>query len=121
MNDVLSRIDEKGKIAPASPFEMAVITRYDPDVIEGIWRLFNNFPKVPSRLEKATIASMRLAALRRDSMLPPRRAYTTTVDYYEAALPLFRARALFRSHFLPSDSLTTLSGTCKGIVPGELF
>jgi len=113
---------EKG-MAPAVPGVSPVlsITRHDPEFIEEVWRLFNNFPKCSPRLEKAYAATLRLKARRRNSILPVREAYTTTVDYYEAALPLFLGRVHFRAHFLPTDKLTTMAEACTRILPDELF
>jgi hypothetical protein len=101
--------------------DMTGITRQGSDTIEGIWRLFNRLPKSPARLERAYVATLRLMARRHDSILPLREAYTTTVDYYEAAMPLFLARARFRAHFLPHRSFLTLNRVCDRIVPEKLF
>jgi hypothetical protein len=54
-------------------------------------------------------AARRMVARRRHRSVPPRLAFKSTVDYYEAMMPLMAARTMWSS---TEDSMRDGKGTC---------
>jgi hypothetical protein len=64
--------------------------------------------------------AVRMAARRQTTVVPPREAFTTTVDYYEALEPLFSARGWFRLYASANHALGARK-VCQTILPKKLF
>src|SRR4051812_20426178 len=72
--------------------------------IDLMWSLYNAWPNTAPRLEKTKQAAQRIDNRRRNvDALPLRAAFQTTVDYYEAAIPLCLAKAHFVMYFHPDS------------------
>ena len=93
---------------------------HEPHTIEWLWRLLNTLPKSRPQLRNSQNATARLLKWRSKSVLPPRRAYLSTVDYYEACEPLYVARARFLSFASPS-LMRGVMCACRKILPKILF
>ena len=90
--------------------------------IDFMWRLFNAFPNTQPRLEKTQAATSRLDSRRQTyRTLPPRRAFQSTVDYYEAVLPLALARQRFIKYLQPNTFLRGIHKALASVLPPKLF
>lgn len=90
--------------------------------IEFMWRLFNAFPPRQPRLEQTKAATDRLDFRRSiQTILPGRSAFATTVDYYEAAMPLMLAHARATRYLKPSTHLRAVNKAIASILPKKLF
>lgn len=94
--------------------------KHEPQTIEWLWRLFNKLPKTRPQLRNSQNATARLLHWRSKSILPPRSSYTSTVDYYEAYLPLYCARKHFNAFAEPSGMLSVMQAL-QTILPKSLF
>ena len=98
-----------------------ILSLAEANTIDYMWRLFNNLPRGSVRFDHVHRATNRLLHRRAASALPPRDAYTSTVDYYEALLPLLTARHIFRRDFIPETGLASLDRAVQSLVPDQLF
>ena len=107
-----------------SPSQAAVSplqgVKHEPQTIEWIWRLFNTLPKARPQLRNSQEAAARLLTWRSKSRLPPRRAYLSTVDYYEACIPLLTARRRVMA-FDDTPMMGVVTQACRSVVPKNLF
>lgn len=100
----------------------AMIAGAEPATVDYMWWLYHNLPRQsPRRFARVHRAAVRLMARRATSILPPHTAFASTVDYYEAILPLMRARHVFRRHFFPGDYFLSLDRALRSILPDQLF
>ncbi len=95
--------------------------RHEANTIEWLWRMFNTLPKARPQLRNSQNAAARLLKWRTKSVLPPRRAYTSTVDYYEAFEPLYCAKNRFNAFMEPKIPMNCLAHACRTILPKILF
>jgi hypothetical protein len=89
--------------------------------VELLWSVFNALPDHAPRLDRTRAAAKRLWSRKRSHILPPRRAFETTVDYYEAILPLYRARERFILSFHTDNYFRCVQQALKTILPAKLF
>ena len=85
--------------------------------IDRIWDFFNVLPNHSPRLDKANAFSQRMDARCAPTYLPPRRAFQTTVDYYEAALPLCVAQKRFYHYFQKDNCMRSIQKAALSILP----
>lgn len=85
--------------------------------IDRIWTFFNVLPSHSPRLDKANAISLRMAARHAPFSLPKRKAYQSTVDYYEAALPLFVAHKRFQHYFKRDNCMRSIQSAAMSILP----
>lgn len=70
--------------------------------VDFMWQLFHALPGDRPRLEKTHAAALRIDVRRSiQTQLPQRCHYQSTVDYYEAAMPLILARKRFLKYMKP--------------------
>jgi hypothetical protein len=86
--------------------------------IDLMWCLYNAWPNTSPRLEKTKQAAERINNRRRQfDILPPREAFQSTVDYYEAAIPLCMAKSHFTMYFQPDSYYRAVQRTLSTILP----
>ncbi len=86
--------------------------------IDLMWSLYNAWPNTAPRLEKTKKAALRIDTRRRTAdALPLREKFQTTVDYYEAAVPLCLAKAHFIIYFQPDSYYRAVQRTLSTILP----
>ena len=66
-------------------------------------------------------ATKRLWTRKREHILPPRKAFQTTVDYYESFLPLFQAQQRFIKSFHVDNYFRSVQNALRSILPNQLF
>jgi len=90
--------------------------------IDLMWRLFNAFPGNEPRLEKTKAAAARIDFRRSyQTTLPERAKFVTTVDYYEAAIPLAIAQVRAIKSLKPSTYMRSVHQAIAAIFPLRRF
>lgn len=85
--------------------------------VDRMWSFFKVLPNHSPRLDKANGVAQRMDARCTSAYLPSRRAFQTTVDYYEAALPLGMARNRFKAYFVQDDCMRGVHRALASILP----
>lgn len=107
---------------PTSPPHLPVGEYVTKAQAEAYWWLFQALPARKNRLQQTRAAFHRLTQRRKSSIVPPRPAFNTTVDYYEALVPLFLAQSRFNTMINQSDlSLRLLRRMSAQLLPNRLF
>jgi hypothetical protein len=89
--------------------------------IDMIFSVYHAMPDNVPRLEKSRAATRRLYIRKRPHILPPRREFETTVDYYEAAMPLYVARSRFMNFNHVDNYFRGIQKALLSIFPAKLF
>lgn len=85
--------------------------------IDRIWDIFNVLPTHSPRLDKANAVSQRMDARCAAIYLPPRRAFQTTVDYFEAASPMIIAQKRFQQYFQKDNCMRSIQKAAQSLMP----
>lgn len=94
---------------------------HDEVSVEWFYRVYKRMPKKAGRLSRSREAALRALSRRASRYLPPRRAFQTTVDYYESYLPLYAAKASFLNSSRLDNCTRSLIQVCKNILPTKIF
>jgi hypothetical protein len=115
---VSSLIHSNHPLVNTSNFEVDAISSME---VELFWALYNKWPEHFPRLERTKAATKRLWLRKRRHILPPRKAFETTVDYYEAALPLYQAKERFLKFYQIDNCFRSVQKALASIFPAKLF
>jgi hypothetical protein len=89
--------------------------------IDLLFCLYHAMPDNSPRLEKSRAATHRIQIRKRTHILPPREAFETTVDFYEAAMPLLVARSRFTAFCHVDNYLRCVQKALLSVIPAKLF